>query len=102
MWKKIDDLPGHFTGDACRHGGMTELEEAAFTKVRAAHYQGTRQRKRIAATPRKLSIAHRRPRGSVTLIGSRTKRPPNVRNEGRISFRIKGGSFIGGSLRHRP
>jgi hypothetical protein len=34
MRKKIDDLPGHFTLDACRHGGMTELEEAALTKVR--------------------------------------------------------------------
>jgi hypothetical protein len=29
--KAIGDLPDHFTLDACRHGGMTELEEAALT-----------------------------------------------------------------------
>ncbi|HEX3340104.1 MAG TPA: hypothetical protein VHT68_13150, partial [Pseudolabrys sp.] len=30
--KKISGLPGYFTLDACRHGGMTELEEAALTE----------------------------------------------------------------------
>jgi hypothetical protein len=25
------ELPSHFTFDACRHGGMTELEEAELT-----------------------------------------------------------------------
>jgi hypothetical protein len=30
--KKIGDLPSYFTLDACRHGGMTELEEAALTE----------------------------------------------------------------------
>lgn len=29
--KKIDGVPSHFTLDACRHGGMTELEEAELT-----------------------------------------------------------------------
>src|SRR5581483_8120216 len=29
--KKIDDVPAHFTLDACRHGGLTELEEAELT-----------------------------------------------------------------------
>ncbi|MBH5387019.1 hypothetical protein [Bradyrhizobium diversitatis] len=29
--KKIDGVPAHFTLDACRHGGMTELEEAELT-----------------------------------------------------------------------
>src|ERR1700747_3364613 len=28
---KIDGVPAHFTLDACRHGGMTELEEAELT-----------------------------------------------------------------------
>ena len=32
MRKKIDGLPAHFTLDTCRHGGMTELEEAALTE----------------------------------------------------------------------
>jgi hypothetical protein len=31
MRKAIGDLPSYFTLDACRHGGMTELEEAALT-----------------------------------------------------------------------
>jgi hypothetical protein len=30
--KAIDGLPGFFTLDACRHGGMTELEEAELTE----------------------------------------------------------------------
>lgn len=30
--KKISDAPNHFTLDACRHVGMTELEEAALTE----------------------------------------------------------------------
>ena len=30
--KKIKGLPSDFTLDACRHGGMTELEEAALTE----------------------------------------------------------------------
>src|SRR5262249_58201552 len=30
--KKIEGLPNYFTLDACRHGGMTELEEAALTE----------------------------------------------------------------------
>jgi hypothetical protein len=30
--KKISGLPSYFTLDACRHGGMTELEEAALTE----------------------------------------------------------------------
>jgi hypothetical protein len=30
--KAIDGLPSHFTLDACRHGGMTELEEAELTE----------------------------------------------------------------------
>ncbi|HEY6755361.1 MAG TPA: hypothetical protein VI077_11725, partial [Pseudolabrys sp.] len=29
---KISGLPNYFTLDACRHGGMTELEEAALTE----------------------------------------------------------------------
>ena len=30
--KEIDGLPSYFTLDACRHGGMTELEEAELTE----------------------------------------------------------------------
>jgi hypothetical protein len=30
--KQIEGVPTYFTLDACRHGGMTELEEAALTE----------------------------------------------------------------------
>ena len=30
--KEIEGLPSYFTLDACRHGGMTELEEAELTE----------------------------------------------------------------------
>jgi hypothetical protein len=30
--QNFDGLPSYFTLDACRHGGMTELEEAALTE----------------------------------------------------------------------
>jgi len=30
--RKIDGVPSHFSLDACRHGGMTELEEAELTE----------------------------------------------------------------------
>ena len=35
-------LPSSFTLDACRHGGMTELEEAELTDGQAARCQHTR------------------------------------------------------------
>jgi len=58
------ELPSHFTFDACRHGGMTELEEAELTdgQGRALSAQRTQQsyighakrtEKRVLAATRK-------------------------------------------------
>lgn len=41
MRTAIGDLPSYFTLDACRHGGMTELEEAALTEGQGANIDRT-------------------------------------------------------------
>ena len=67
--KKIDGVPAHFTLDACRHGGMTELEEAELTdgqgRALSTHktqkaYEGYAKRtdKRMLSATRKR-YAHR-------------------------------------------
>jgi hypothetical protein len=47
------ELPSHFTFDACRHGGMTELEEAELTDGQAARFQRTGRSKVTSATPKR-------------------------------------------------
>ena len=42
MRRTIGGLPAHFTLDACRHGGMTELEEAALTEGQGRALSGHR------------------------------------------------------------
>jgi hypothetical protein len=42
MRKAIGGLPDYFTLDACRHGGMTELEEAALTEGQGRALSGHR------------------------------------------------------------
>jgi hypothetical protein len=42
MRKAIGGLPNYFTLDACRHGGMTELEEAALTEGQGRALSGHR------------------------------------------------------------
>jgi hypothetical protein len=67
--RRIDDVPAHFTLDACRHGGMTELEEAELTdgqgRALSTHktqqsYEGYAKRtaKRMLSATRKR-YAHR-------------------------------------------
>lgn len=67
--KKIEGVPAHFTLDACRHGGMTELEEAELTdgqdRALSTHktqkaYEGYAKRtsKRMLSATRKR-YAHR-------------------------------------------
>jgi len=67
--RKVLNLPKHFTFDACRHGGMTELEEAELTdgqgRALSAHrtqqsYAGYAKRteKRMLSATRKR-FAHR-------------------------------------------
>lgn len=42
---KIDGVPKHFSLDACRHGGMTELEEAGLTDGQGRALSGHRTRR---------------------------------------------------------
>ncbi len=42
---KIEGIPTHFTLDACRHGGMTELEEAGLTEGQGMALSGHRSRR---------------------------------------------------------
>ncbi len=85
--KKIDGLPSYFTLDACRHGGMTELEEAALTEGQgralsghktAQAYRGYAKEtfdRALSATRKRY--AHRLANETAT----------NVRNEGQIGVR---------------
>jgi hypothetical protein len=61
-------LPSIFTLDACRHGGMTELEEAALTDAKAAPCQRTRASKPMKAMPSERWNGHFQQRVSVTRI----------------------------------
>ncbi|MFY9953051.1 hypothetical protein [Bradyrhizobium sp.] len=56
--KQIDGVSELFTLDACRHGGMTELEEAELTlRARAERYPDTRPRRPIEGIPRRRCCA---------------------------------------------
>lgn len=92
MRKKLK-LPTHFTLDACRHGGMTELEEAELTegqgRALSAHrtsqaYAGYAKRteKRMLAATRKR-FAHRLVEAEQSEAGApvRNEAPELVRNE---------------------
>jgi hypothetical protein len=85
---KIEELPSYFTLDACRHGGMTELEKAALTEGQgsapsghktAQAYRGYAKETfdRALSTTRKRH-AHRLANETAT----------SVRNEGQIDVRI--------------
>jgi hypothetical protein len=90
---KIDGVPSHFTLDACRHGGMTELEEAELTdgqgRALSTHktqqsYEGYAKRtyKRMLSATRKRH-AHRLANEAAT----------SVQNEGSDGFRTQTGTF---------
>lgn len=83
--RKALNLPKHFTFDACRHGGMTELEEAELTdgqgRALSAHrtqqsYAGYAKRteKRMLSATRKR-FAHRLAEEAVA-----NERATNVQN----------------------
>jgi hypothetical protein len=46
--RKVLGLPSHFTMDACRHGGMTELEEAELTDGQGRSLSGHKTRQSSA------------------------------------------------------
>lgn len=61
-------LPSTFTLDACRHGGMTELQEAELTDGQGPPFPLTRVSKHTKGMPSAQSNARCRPLASVTLI----------------------------------
>jgi hypothetical protein len=85
--RKAIGLPSHFTLDACRHGGMTELEEAALTEGQGRALSGhkTAQAYRGYAKEtfdRALSATRKRHAHRMA-----NETATNVRNEGRIDGR---------------
>jgi hypothetical protein len=85
--KTIDGLPSYFTLDACRHGGMTELEEAELTEGQGRALSGhkTAQAYRGDAKEtleRALSATRKR---HAHLLAN--KAATNVRNDGENSVR---------------
>jgi hypothetical protein len=85
--KQISGVPGSFTLDACRHGGMTELEEAALTEGQGRALSGhkTAQAYRGYAKEtfdRALSATRKRHAHRLA-----NEAGTNVRNEGRIGVR---------------
>jgi hypothetical protein len=86
--KEIEGLPSYFTLDACRHGGMTELEEAALTEGQGRALSGhkTAQAYRGYAKEtfdRALSATRKRH------AHRRTKRRQTFRTKGGLAFRMK-------------
>jgi hypothetical protein len=85
--RKEIELPPYFTLDACRHGGMTELEEAALTEGQGRALSGhkTAQAYRGYAKEtfdRALSATRKRHAHRLA-----NEPETNVRNEGRIGVR---------------
>jgi hypothetical protein len=85
--KKIEGIPTHFTMDACRHGGMTELEEAELTEGQGRALSGhkTAQAYRGYAKEtfnRALMATRKRYAHRLANVQG-----TNVRNEGRNDIR---------------
>jgi hypothetical protein len=79
---KIEGVPSYFTLDACRHGGMTELEEAALTEGQGRALSGhkTAQSYRgYAKETLERALSATRKRHAHRLANETTT---NVRNEG--------------------
>jgi hypothetical protein len=72
-------LPSTFTLDACRHGGMTELEVAELTDGQAAPYRGTAPSALMEDTPSARWNAPCPPPASATPTGWRTRRERKFR-----------------------
>lgn len=108
--KKIEGVPAYFTLDACRHGGMTELEEAELTdgqgRALSTHktqkaYEGYAKRsaKRMLSATRKRH-AHRlaeqvQTEGGIVVPAALVKREANIpaSDRGHVYF-IRMGNMI--------
>jgi hypothetical protein len=74
-------LPSTFTLDACRHGGMTELEEAELTDGQGRALSAHKSRAYEGYAKRTWS-GHSRRRGSGMHTGSQACRTPREQNFG--------------------
>jgi hypothetical protein len=82
--KKIAEVPSYFTLDACRHGGMTELEEAALTEGQGRALSGhkTAQAYRgYAKDTFDRALSATRKRHAHRLVNTQST---SIQNEGRI------------------
>ncbi len=76
--KNIEGVPSYFTLDACRHGGMTELEEAALTEGQGRALSGHKTAQAYrgyaketfdrALSPTRKRHAHRLPNTQSTSV----------------------------------
>jgi len=85
--KTIDGLPAHFTLDACRHGGMTELEEAALTEGQGMALSGHQTAESYRRYPKETferALAATRKRHAHRVANETAT---NVRNDGQNSGR---------------
>jgi len=85
--RKEIGLPSCFTLDACRHGGMTELEEAALTEGQGRALSGHKTSQAYRGYAKETfdrALSATRKRHAHRLVNETTT---NVRNEGRIGIR---------------
>jgi hypothetical protein len=82
--KKIEGLPAYFTLDACRHGGMTELEEAALTEGQGRALSGHKTVQAYRAYAKETfdrALSATRKRHAHRLVNAQST---SVQNEGQI------------------
>jgi hypothetical protein len=85
--RKEIGLPSYFTLDACRHGGMTELEEAALTEGQGRALSGHKTSQAYRGYAKETfdrALSATRKRHAHRLVNETAT---NVRNEGRIAIR---------------
>jgi hypothetical protein len=83
--KKIEGVPSYFTLDACRHGGMTELEEAALTEGQGRALSGHKTAQAYRGYAKETfdrALSATRKRHAHRLANTQST---SVQNEGQIS-----------------
>jgi hypothetical protein len=86
------ELPATFTLDACRHGGMTELEEAELTdgQGRALSAHKSRAYEGYAKRTMDRALAATRKRHAHRIAASSNAQRTEFRNDPSIEFRNDG------------
>jgi hypothetical protein len=86
--RKIEGVSSHFTLDACRHGGMTELEEAELTdgQGRALSAHTSKAYDSYAKRTEKRALAATRKRHAHVIAN---KAATSIQNEPQASFRTE-------------